>query len=130
MKREGRAWCQAIFGQKLPNTRCDVGRCAHKSPVTKWTNTLSLQNKFTEAERSLSQQHQLVHDIDGFLEYSPSGGSQGPTLQKTTPVFLGSPLYFSQQCHSTIVISSDSKVKPGARRGHLTCHGHSYEWES
>ena len=35
-------------------------------------------------------------DTDGFLEYSPSGGSlyyKGPNLQKIIPVFYGSPLY-------------------------------------
>ena len=35
-----------------------AGAC--KSPITKWANKWSLQKKFTEAERSLSQHHQLV----------------------------------------------------------------------
>ena len=30
----------AIFGQKLLITQCDVGKCAHKSPIIKWANTL------------------------------------------------------------------------------------------
>ena len=39
------------------------GRCAPQSPtvIMKWANTLSLQKKFTEAERGLSQQPQLAH---------------------------------------------------------------------
>ena len=52
----------AIFGQKLLNTQCTVGRCTHKSPIMKWANALKeSQKKFTEAEHSLSQQRQLVH---------------------------------------------------------------------
>ena len=45
-----------IFGQKLLNTQHSVVKCTHKSPIMKWANVLkkSLQNYFTEAERSLS----------------------------------------------------------------------------
>ena len=52
----------AIFCQKLLNTQKSVGWCACISPIVKWANALkSLQKKFTEAKRSLSQQHQLVY---------------------------------------------------------------------
>ena len=52
----------AIFGQKLLNTQCGVGRYTCKSPIMQWAmHWNSLQKKFTEAKRSLSQQHQLVH---------------------------------------------------------------------
>ena len=52
----------AIFGPKLLNTQCSVGRCADKLPITKWANVLKESSKkFTKAERSLSQQCQLVH---------------------------------------------------------------------
>ena len=63
MDREGRAWepCCLWGGQPL-NTQHSVGRCACKSPIMKWTNTLKESSKkFTEAEHRLSQQHQLVH---------------------------------------------------------------------
>ena len=52
----------AVFGQKLLNTQCGVGRCARKSPIMKWANTLKESSKkFTEAKHSFSQQCQLVH---------------------------------------------------------------------
>ena len=52
----------AIFGPKLLNTQCSVGRCADKLPIMKWANVLKESSKkFTKAERSLSQQCQLVH---------------------------------------------------------------------
>ena len=62
MNRECGAWVHVVFGQKLLNTQCSVGSFAGKLPVMKLANTeKSLQKKFTEAEHSLSQQHQLVH---------------------------------------------------------------------
>ena len=53
----------AVFSQKLQNTQRGVGRCTCKSPIMKWANMLkeSSKKKITEVERSLSQQHQLVH---------------------------------------------------------------------
>ena len=45
---------QAVFGQKLLNTQCGMGRYSCESPTMKWANVLSLQKKITEAERSLS----------------------------------------------------------------------------
>ena len=30
----------AVFGQKLLNTQCSVGRCARKSPIMKWASGL------------------------------------------------------------------------------------------
>ena len=52
----------ADFGQKLLNTQCGVGRCARKSPIMKQANVLKeSQKNLTEAERNLSQQHQLAH---------------------------------------------------------------------
>ena len=35
----------AIFGQKLLNTQCGVGRCARKSPIMKWVATLKESSK-------------------------------------------------------------------------------------
>ena len=61
VNREGGALGPCHFGQKLLNTQHGVGRCAHKSPITKWANVMSLQKKFTEAKCSLWQQRQLVH---------------------------------------------------------------------
>ena len=51
-----------IFGPRLLNTRCGVGRCAPKSPIIKWAMCWIFKTKiFTEAKCSLSQQCQLVH---------------------------------------------------------------------
>ena len=50
----------AVFDQKLLNTQHGEGRGAHISSLMKWAKALSLQKTFTEAKRSLSQQHQLV----------------------------------------------------------------------
>ena len=38
-----------------------ASKSIRKSPIMKGADALSLPKKFTEAERSLSQQHQLVH---------------------------------------------------------------------
>ena len=58
----GKPGGHAIFGQKMLNTECGVGRCSCKSPIMKWANTLKdSSKKFTEAKCSLSQQCQLVH---------------------------------------------------------------------
>ena len=57
-------WGRGImpFGQKLLNTRCNVGRCACKSCIMKWAKELNiLKKKCTEVKCSLSQQRQLVH---------------------------------------------------------------------
>ena len=52
----------AIFGQKLLNIQHSVGRCARKSPIMKWANTLKKSwKKFTETDCSLLQQCQMVH---------------------------------------------------------------------
>ena len=47
VSREGETWDHAVFGQKLLNSQCSVGRCAHKSPIMKWANVFS-KKKFTE----------------------------------------------------------------------------------
>ena len=45
----------AIFGHRLLNTQCSVGRCACKSPIIRWAKTLKESSeKFTKAECSLS----------------------------------------------------------------------------
>ena len=80
----------AVSGQKRLTTQRSVGRYARKSPIIKWANVLKESpKKFSEPERSLSQQCQLIHtDTDGLLEHSPSAGSlfyKGPALQKIIP---------------------------------------------
>ena len=52
-----------MFGQKLLNTQCDMGRCARKLPYHEMGkhNERMLKKKLTEAECSLSQQYQLAH---------------------------------------------------------------------
>ena len=60
VNREGGA--MTFFGQILLNIQHSVGRCTHKSPITRWANTLKVSSeKFIEAEHGLSQHHQLVH---------------------------------------------------------------------
>ena len=78
VNREGRAWGggHAFFDQKLLNTQCSVGRCAHKSPIMKWANMWRVFKKnFTKAKHTLSQRRQLVHQYRWVLEHSPSEGS-------------------------------------------------------
>ena len=58
---------------------------------THWKN---LQKKFTEAEHSLSQHHQLVHWYRWVPRTLARWGSlyyKGPTLQKVIPVLWGAP---------------------------------------
>ena len=51
-----------IFGQKQLTTQCNVGNCTYKSLIMKGqTHWKGLKKIFTEAECSLSQQHQLAH---------------------------------------------------------------------
>ena len=88
----------AVFGQKLLNTQCGVGRYACKSPIMRWANTLSLQKKkkFTEASHNNASWY---IDTDGFLEHPPRGGSlyyKGPALQKIIPGFFGGALLLRQ----------------------------------
>ena len=51
----------AIFGQKLPNTQRDVGRCVLNLPSRNGQMPSESSKKFTEAKCSLSQHHQLVY---------------------------------------------------------------------
>ena len=45
VNRKGGAGGHAVFVQKLLNTQRDVGRCAGKSPIMKWANTLKESSK-------------------------------------------------------------------------------------
>ena len=94
--REGGAWGHAGFGQKLQNTQCGVGRCAHKSPIVKWVNALKESSK-KSLKRNVDSHPTTgwYTATDGFLELSPSGGNLyylGPTLQKIILGFFGVPL--------------------------------------
>ena len=71
----------AVFGQKLLSIQCSVGRCAHILPIMRWANALGLQKIFTKAERSLSQQRQLVNWHRWVPRMLPYGGK--PVLQRT-----------------------------------------------
>ena len=73
-----------VFGQKLLNTQPGVSTCVHKSPIVKWALTMSLQKKFVEDERNLSQQCQLIHQYRWVPRHSPRGRSlcnKGPVHQ-------------------------------------------------
>ena len=82
----------AVFGPKLLNTQCSVGRRTHKSPIMKWANALKESSKkFTEAESASHNNASSYTDTDGFLEHSPSKESlyyKGSALQK---IILGAP---------------------------------------
>ena len=61
MNRVGVVRGSVIFGQKLLNTQFNVGKHIVSHPS--WNRQMhckSLQKKFSEAKRSLSQKHQLV----------------------------------------------------------------------
>ena len=49
-----------MLGQKLMSTQCGVGRCARKPPTVKRAHAVTVSQKLTETEHSLSQQRQLV----------------------------------------------------------------------
>ena len=94
MKTEGGAWgsywmVSMVWAGALINYPSWNGQMSWKS----------LQKKLIEAKCSLSQQCQLVHYTDGFLEPSPGRGSlyyKGPALQKIILIILGSPSYFDK----------------------------------
>ena len=100
----------AVLGQKLMNTQRGVGRCARKSPITKWANALKEPSKkFTEAERSHSQR-QLVHWYRWVARTLTQHGK--PILQRAHPLednssFGGSPLYIFFSC----LFSKERKTK-------------------
>ena len=85
----------SVFGQKLLNTQHGVGRCACKSPIMKWANTLSLQKNSLKLNAASHNNARWYTDADGFLEHSPSMG----VLQGARPpednsrVFGGLPSY-------------------------------------
>ena len=76
---------QAVFGQKLLNTQCGAGRCAHKSPIIKWANVLSLQKNSLKLNVASHNNTSWYTDTDGFLEHLPSGESvhhKGPLSRR------------------------------------------------
>ena len=87
----------AGFGQKLLNTQHCVGRCAGKSPIIeigKYVERVFKKNSLKPYVASHTTTSWYT-DTDGFLEHSPSGGSQcykGSALQKIILVLGGSPL--------------------------------------
>ena len=89
-----------IFGQKLPNTQCGVGRYTHKSSMMKWANGLSLQKNSLKLNTASHNNTSWYIDTDGFLEHSPTRGSlsyKRSSLQKIILGFLGGPpLYISK----------------------------------
>ena len=99
VNREGREWVSPVCGQTLLNTQHNVGRCAHKSPIMKWANTLKESSKkFTEAKAASHNTTSWHADPDGFLEHSTSRGSlyyKGPAFQKISPFLGGSPLVYT-----------------------------------
>ena len=62
----------ADFGQKLLNTQCGMGRCAHKSPIMKQANVLKESQKISLKLNATSHDTTSWHtDRDGFLEHLP-----------------------------------------------------------
>ena len=87
------------FLVKTLTTQRSVGRCACKSPIMKWANTLkSLQKNSLKLDTASHNNTSWYTDTDGFLEHSPSRGSlhfKGPALQKIILISLeGLPSYF------------------------------------
>ena len=68
VNREGGAWGHAVFGQKLLNIQCGVGRCTHKSPK-KWANVLkeSSEKKSLKQNAASHNKARWYTDRDGFL---------------------------------------------------------------
>ena len=60
----------AIFGQKLLDTQRHVSRCAHKSAIMKWANTLSLQKNSLKLKAASHNNASWYTDTDGFLEHT------------------------------------------------------------
>ena len=88
----------AIFGQKLLNTRCGVGRCTCKSPTMKWGNTLNVIKENSLKLKAASHNNASWHtDTGGFLELTQLGSLyyKGPALQKIILGFGGSPLIYT-----------------------------------
>ena len=88
----------AVFGQKLPNTQCGVGRHAHKSPTVKCAKMCwkCLQKNWLKPNTASHNTTTWCTDTDGFLEHSPSGANvynKGSALQKIILFFffLGPP---------------------------------------
>ena len=81
----------AIFGQKLPNTQCSVGRCTHKSPMANWPNMFKKPLEKTSLKpNAASHNARWYTDTDRFLEHSPSWGNlyyKRLTLQKVILIF-------------------------------------------
>ena len=63
-----------LFCQKLLNTHHGVGRCAHKSPIMKWANTLSCQKFSLKPNASSHNNTSWYTDTDRLLEQSLSRG--------------------------------------------------------
>ena len=86
-----------LFGHNLLETQLSVGRCTGQSPIMKWTNGLKESSKkFTEAERSLSQHHQLLHQyrwVPRTLTSQQKPVLQGAHLPEDNSGFFGSPPY-------------------------------------
>ena len=66
----------AVFGQKLLNTQCIVGRCAHTH--SSWNRQMrwnTLQKKSRKLNATSHNNASWYTDTDGFLEQSLSGES-------------------------------------------------------
>ena len=106
----------AVLGPKLLNTQCNVGRCARKSPILKWANSLKeSSNKFTEANRILSQQCLLVHCYRLVPRILTQQGK--PVLQGACPsednseIFLCSPLVHLRHLPISVWIGMHRNIK-------------------
>ena len=63
----------AVFGQKLLNNQCGIGRYTCKSAMMKWANALKESSKNSLKPNAASSNNASWHtDTDGFLKHSPS----------------------------------------------------------
>ena len=123
--RIGRVWhgSHVVFGQKLLNTPCGVGRCTCESPFMKCWKSLPKNSLKVHAA---SYNAKWYTDTDGFLEHSPSGGSlyyTGPILQKII-LFWGIPphIYIWNKIYLIfITVISLGSLKENAFGSSLCC---------
>ena len=84
VNRESGAWGSCCFWSETAVQR-GVDRCARKSLVMKWALWMSHQINSLKPNSAAHHNASWFTDTAGFLEHSPSGGSQyykGPALQE------------------------------------------------
>ena len=88
-----------VSDHKLPSTPHSVGRCAHKSPISKMGKCVERVEQDSLKLKAASHNNTSWYtDTDGFLEHLPSKGSlhyKEPMLQKIILLFGDPPSHFN-----------------------------------